>query len=64
MTACDWGWSVEDVANRLMEEIPKARENGPAYARLTKKSLRCDIQRGIRNYRCQLRTRLELNATW
>jgi hypothetical protein len=35
MTALDWGWNVEDVANRLMEESPKAKENGQAYALLT-----------------------------
>jgi hypothetical protein len=28
MTALSWGWSVEDVAVRLMQESSKARENG------------------------------------
>jgi hypothetical protein len=28
LTAIDWGWSVEETAARLMEESPKARENG------------------------------------
>jgi len=32
MTAIDWGWSVEETANRLMEESVKARENGERYA--------------------------------
>ncbi len=35
MTAIDWGWSVEDVARRLMEESDKAKENGSAYATRT-----------------------------
>lgn len=32
LTAIDWGWSVEDVADRLMFESTKAQENGPGYA--------------------------------
>lgn len=35
VTAIDWGWSVEDVASRLLQESPKARESGQAYAVLT-----------------------------
>lgn len=35
ITALDWGWSVEDVAARLMEESAKAQENGSQYALLT-----------------------------
>lgn len=35
MTAIDWGWSVENVADRLIIESGKAQENGPAYALLT-----------------------------
>jgi hypothetical protein len=35
MIAADWGWSVDDVAGRLMEESVKAQENGPKYARIT-----------------------------
>jgi len=35
MIAANWGWSVEDIARRLMHESPKARENGKAYARRT-----------------------------
>ncbi len=30
--AIDWGWSIEEVAERLMDVSTKARENGPAYA--------------------------------
>lgn len=32
MIAADWGWPVEEIARRLMEESTKARENGPVYA--------------------------------
>jgi hypothetical protein len=32
MTASDWGWSVDDIATRLLEESEKARENGERYA--------------------------------
>jgi hypothetical protein len=35
MTALDWGFSIEAVASRLMEESAKARENGQPYALLT-----------------------------
>ncbi len=35
MVAADWGWSIEDVARRLMEESAKAQENGDGYASLT-----------------------------
>lgn len=32
MIAFDWGWSVEEIADRLMQESDKAQENGPGYA--------------------------------
>jgi hypothetical protein len=35
MIAIDWGWSIKETAGRLMEESPKARENGERYAFLT-----------------------------
>ena len=35
MIALDWGWSVAATATRLMEESPKAQENGERYAFLT-----------------------------
>jgi len=35
LLAIDWGWSMEATAARLLENSSKARENGPAYARLT-----------------------------
>ena len=35
MVAADWGFGVEEVAARLMEESGKARENGEQYALTT-----------------------------
>jgi hypothetical protein len=37
MTALTWGWEKEEIAERLLEESPKARarKDGPEYARVT-----------------------------
>lgn len=35
LIAADWGWPVDDIARRLMEESAKARDNGFAYAQKT-----------------------------
>src|SRR3954470_9195403 len=32
LIAADWGWTIDEIADRLLEESPKARDNGPAYA--------------------------------
>ena len=32
LLAIDWGWGVEETAERLMQESGKAQENGEAYA--------------------------------
>ena len=32
LIAADWGWNVDEIATRLLEESTKARDNGPAYA--------------------------------
>jgi hypothetical protein len=45
MTALDWGWSVEDVADRLMQESAKAKENGQAYALLTARNAAAAVLR-------------------
>jgi hypothetical protein len=44
LIAIDWGWSIEDTAARLMEESPKARENGERYAQLTSKRAAAAIE--------------------
>jgi hypothetical protein len=35
LLAIDWGWSLAETWERLLEKSSKARENGEAYARLT-----------------------------
>jgi hypothetical protein len=35
LLAIDWGWSVEETADRLMQESGKAPENGVSYAQPT-----------------------------
>jgi len=35
LLAIDWGWSIEDTCERLLEKTGKAREKGEAYAWLT-----------------------------
>jgi hypothetical protein len=32
LIAADWGWTVEEIADRLLEESDKAQDNGHAYA--------------------------------
>ena len=32
LIAADWGWPVDEIARRLLEESSKARANGPVYA--------------------------------
>jgi hypothetical protein len=32
LLALDWGWTLGETAARLMQESPKAQENGAAYA--------------------------------
>lgn len=48
MIAIDWGWSVEDTAARLLEESPKAQENGAAYAQLTAQNAAAAVERRTR----------------
>jgi hypothetical protein len=45
LLAIDWGWSAEEAACRLLEESPKARENGEPYARRTAQSAAAAIER-------------------
>ncbi len=34
--ALDWGWGIEETAERLMQESSKAQENGEGYALRTR----------------------------
>lgn len=45
MTAITWGWGIEDVALKLMEESTKARENGERYAKLTAQNAAAAVER-------------------
>jgi hypothetical protein len=45
MTAIDWGWSIEDTAQRLMHESTKAQENGERYALTTARNAAAAVER-------------------
>lgn len=45
MTAIDWGFGVEQTAERLMEESVKAQVNGRAYAVLTARNAAAAVER-------------------
>ena len=45
MTAITWGWSVDDTAERLMEESSKAQANGKNYAALTARNAALAVER-------------------
>jgi hypothetical protein len=45
MTTITWGWSVEETAERLMEESAKARANGKAYPELTSRNAGLAVER-------------------
>ena len=45
MTAITWGWSVDETAERLMEESAKAQANGKGYAELTARNAALAVER-------------------
>jgi hypothetical protein len=45
LLAIDWGWSVEEAADRLLRESSKARENGEPYAFRTARNAAAAIER-------------------
>ena len=45
MTAITWGWTVEETAERLMEESIKAKANGRGYADLTARNAALAVER-------------------
>ena len=45
MTAITWGWSIDDTAERLMEESAKAQANGKNYAALTARNAALAVER-------------------
>ena len=49
MTAIDWGFGIDETADRLMEESDKARENGQNYALTTARNAAAAVERrGVR----------------
>jgi hypothetical protein len=49
MTAIDWGWGVEDTAERLTEVSEKAQENGREYAIRTAQNAAAAVERNRRH---------------
>jgi hypothetical protein len=45
LLALDWGWGIEETAERLMHESAKARENGEAYSLRTARAAASAIER-------------------
>jgi hypothetical protein len=45
LLAIDWGWSIEETCERLLEKSSKAHENGERYARLTAKRAAAAVER-------------------
>jgi hypothetical protein len=45
MTAIDWGWSVEEAGDRLMELSEKAQENGDDYVLRTARNAAAAVER-------------------
>jgi hypothetical protein len=45
MTAINWGFGVDDTAERLMEESTKAQSNGRDYAKLTARNAALAVER-------------------
>jgi hypothetical protein len=45
LIALDWGWSVEEVTARLLQESSKAQANGEPYAQLTARNAAAVLER-------------------
>jgi hypothetical protein len=50
LLAIDWGWSLAETAERLLEKSSKARENGEGYARLTTQHAAAAVDRRQRRF--------------
>jgi hypothetical protein len=48
LLASNWGWSIEEIAARLMQESSNVREDGEPYALRTAKHVAAAIERGGR----------------
>jgi hypothetical protein len=45
LLALDWGWGIEETAERLMQESSKAKENGETYALRTARNAAAVLER-------------------
>src|SRR5262249_11050337 len=45
LLSIDWGWSIEETVQRLMQESSKAKENGEGYALRTARNAAAAIDR-------------------
>jgi hypothetical protein len=50
LIAIDWGWSIGETCERLLENSKKARENGPSYALRTAQNAAAAVYRRSLNY--------------
>jgi hypothetical protein len=50
LLAVDWGWSIGETCERLLEMSNKARENGPTYALRTAQNAAAAVYRRSLNY--------------
>jgi hypothetical protein len=57
MTAITWGFTVDDTAERLMEESTKAQANGKNYAELTARNAALAVERRKRQPRRRIAER-------
>lgn len=51
LLAIDWGWSIEETCEHLLEKSSKARENGEGYARLTAQRAAAAVNRRLGKFK-------------
>lgn len=51
LLAIDWGWSIEETCEHLLEKSSKARENGEGYARLTAQRAAAAVDRRLGKFK-------------
>lgn len=51
LLAIDWGWSIKETCEHLLEKSSKARENGEGYARLTAQRAAAAVNRRLGKFK-------------
>lgn len=51
LLAIDWGWSIKETCEHLLEKSSKARENGEGYARLTAQRAAAAVDRRLGKFK-------------